>query len=102
MYPGKHRVGREIDVNGAKHHRRAVMGFEPPFLTAKDIIIGDRVQNFRWRQLEGSASSGKLRPKSITVTTGSPSGFSTLPRPCQTCRPIRPTAMKIQLPAVSE
>jgi hypothetical protein len=55
MYPGKHRVGREIDVNGAKHHRRAVMGFEPharhPPLTAKDIVTGDRVQNFRWRQL---------------------------------------------------
>jgi hypothetical protein len=52
-----------------------------PSLTAKDIVIGERVPNFRCRQPEGSGSSGKLCPKSITVTTGPPSGFRTSPRP---------------------
>jgi hypothetical protein len=52
-----------------------------PSLTAKAILMGERVQNFRCCQPEGSGSSGKLCPKSITVTTGSPSGFKTSPRP---------------------
>jgi hypothetical protein len=34
-----------------------------PSLTAKDTIIGERVQNFRCRQPEGSGSSGKGCPK---------------------------------------
>src|SRR5260370_41998811 len=46
-----------------------------PSLTAKAMVIGERVQNFRCRQPEGSGSRGKLCPKSITVTTGLPSGF---------------------------
>src|SRR5215469_4283251 len=48
-----------------------------PSLTVKAIIMGVRVQNFRCFQPEGSGSSGKVCPKSITVTTGPPSGFST-------------------------
>src|SRR5580693_6659266 len=63
-----------------------------PSLTAKDIVIGERVQNFRCRQPEGSGSSGKGCPKSITVTTGPPSGFKTSPRPPKKCQPIRPAA----------
>jgi hypothetical protein len=50
-----------------------------PSFMAKTMLIGDRVQNFRCRQPEGSGSSGKLRPKSITVITGPPSGFKTSP-----------------------
>src|SRR5271169_1673464 len=49
-----------------------------PSLTANAIVMGDRVQNFRCRQPEGSRSSGKLCPKSIRVKTGPPSGFNTL------------------------
>jgi hypothetical protein len=52
-----------------------------PSLTAKAMLIGERVQNFRCRQREGSGSSGKLWPKSITVTTG--------PRRVLKPRPVR-------------
>src|ERR1700720_2865174 len=69
-----------------------------PSLTAKAMLIGERVQNFRCRQPEGSGSSGKLCPKSITVTTGPPSGFSTSPRPPKKCQPIRPTTVTIAMP----
>src|SRR5438132_4581774 len=69
-----------------------------PSLTAKAIVIGERVQNFRCRQPEGSGSSGKLRPKSITVTTGPSSGFNTSPRPPQKCQPVRPTAATSDAP----
>ena len=63
-------------------------------------LIGERVQNLRCRQPEGSGSSGKLCPKSITVTTGPPSGFKTSPRPPKKCQPIRPTAATIVTPPI--
>ena len=47
-----------------------------PSLTVKAIVMDVRVQNFRCFQPDGSGSSGKLRPKSITVTAGPPSGFA--------------------------
>src|SRR5271168_1127068 len=71
-----------------------------PSLTANAIFIGERVQNFRCRQLEGSGSSGKLRPKSITVTTGPPSGLNTSPCPPQKCHPIRPTVPTSATPPI--
>jgi hypothetical protein len=37
---------------------------------SKDIVTGKRVQNLRCHQPGGSGSSGKLRPESISVTTG--------------------------------
>src|SRR5271165_4731655 len=64
-----------------------------PSLTAKPMLIGERVQNFRCRQPEGSGSSEKGCPKSITVTTGPPSGFKTSPRPPKKCQPIKPTTV---------
>jgi hypothetical protein len=71
-----------------------------PSLTLKDIVIGDRVQNFRCRQPEGSGSSEKLWLKSITVTTGPSSGVKTLPRLSQKCHPIRPLAMTSGMPPI--
>src|SRR5262249_17841321 len=61
-----------------------------PSLTVKSIVMGVRVQNFRCFQPEGSGSSGKLRPKSMTVTTGPPSDFTTSPRPLEYRQAIRP------------
>jgi hypothetical protein len=62
----EHRIGGKINVNLAKQHRRAVTSFNrvlgTPSLTAKAIVMGERVQNVRCRQPEGSGSSGKLRP----------------------------------------
>src|SRR5260370_25820371 len=72
-----------------------------PSLTAKDIVIGESVQNFRCRQPEGSGSSEKGCPKSITVTTGPPSGFKTSPRPPKKCQPIRPTAATSATPPIT-
>src|SRR5437660_195980 len=54
-----------------------------PSFTAKAMLIGERVQNFRCSQPEGSGSSGKRCPKSITVTTGPPSGFQNLAPPAE-------------------
>jgi hypothetical protein len=71
-----------------------------PSVTAKDIVTGDRVQNFRCHQPEGSGSSGKLRLKSITVTTGPPSGFRTSPRLSERCHPIRPPTMTSAAPPI--
>src|ERR1700730_10827800 len=66
-----------------------------PSLTAKAMFIAERVQNFRCCQPEGSGSSGRLCEKSITVTTGPPSGFNTSPRPSKRCQPIRPVAVML-------
>jgi hypothetical protein len=83
--PREDRVSRKVDVDMPKQHRSAVMGFEPharhTVFDREGHAIDERVQNFRCRQPEGSGSSEKLCPKSITVTTGPPSGFSTSPRP---------------------
>jgi hypothetical protein len=73
-----------------------------PSLTAKDIAIGERVQNLRCSQPEGSGSSGKVFPKSITVTTGLPSGFNTSRRPPNKCQLITPTAATIATPPISK
>src|SRR5689334_19527535 len=70
-----------------------------PSLTAKAIVIGERVQNFRCRQPEGSGSSGKLCAKSITVTTGPPLDFNTSRRPPKNCQPITPATATIVMPA---
>jgi short chain dehydrogenase len=89
----EHRIGGKMNVNLEKQHRRAVTSFNrvlgTPSLTAKAIVMGERVQNVRCRQPEGSGSSGKLRPKSITVTTGPPSGFRTSPRLSKKCQPTK-------------
>src|SRR6478609_8965366 len=71
-----------------------------PSLTAGVIVMGDRVQNFRCCQPEGSGSSGRLRAKSITVTTGPPSGFNTSPRLSKRCQPIRPAAAMSATPPI--
>ena len=71
-----------------------------PSLTAKDIVIGDRVQNFRCRQPDGSGSSGKRWLKSITVTTGRPSGFRISPRLSQKCHPVKPQATMSAMPQI--
>src|SRR6516165_6794528 len=71
-----------------------------PSFIAKAMFIGERVQNFRCRQPEGSGSSGKLRPKSITVTIGPPSGFKTSSRPPKKFQPIRPTAAASATPPI--
>jgi hypothetical protein len=54
-----------------------------PSFTVKAIVMSVRVRNFRCFQPEGGGSSEKLCPKSITVTTGPPSGLSTSPRPLE-------------------
>jgi hypothetical protein len=55
--PCQHRVS---GIDMPKQHRRAVVGFEPhagtSSLTAKAMLIGERVQNFRCRQPEGSGA----------------------------------------------
>src|ERR1700758_4751314 len=71
-----------------------------PSLTAEDIVIGERVQNFRCCQPEGSGSSEKGCPKSITVTTGPPSGFNTTARPPKTYQPTTPTAAASATPPI--
>jgi len=102
--PRQCRIDGEIDIDRRNSidalSRVSNRMLGTPSLTAKAIVIGERVQNFRCRQPEGSGSSGKLRPKSITVTTGPSSGFNTSPRPPQKCQPVRPTAAASATPPI--
>ena len=58
--PSEHRIRGDVDVDGAKQHRRAVMGFEPllgtPILDRKDIVAGDRIQNFQYGASQATTS----------------------------------------------
>src|ERR1700751_34757 len=63
-----------------------------PSLTVKAIVMGERVQNFRCFQPDGSGSNRKLRPNSMTVTTRPPSAFSTSPGSPEKCQLMKPAA----------
>src|SRR5207237_3992161 len=85
-----------------KQHRRAVMGFEPhawhPVLDREGHRHKRTRPELPMSPARGERIEGEGCPKSITVTTGPPSGFKTSPRPPKKCQPIRPAAAMIATP----
>jgi hypothetical protein len=106
--PREHRVGGKVDIDMAKQHRCAVIGCEP---NAQHPVLHREAHAHRRTGPEFSMSPArgerierealpKIHSKSITVTTGPPSGFKTSPRPSKNYQPIRPAAVRSPSPPI--